>query len=68
MPKKKTQGGEVPQTEQKRYPVPGSELGKTNACPRSTEYDLVPAESRIRGFGFFPDEQTFRVVKKGNCP
>jgi hypothetical protein len=29
---------------------------------------LVPCESRIRGYGFLDDEQTFKVVKKGNVP
>lgn len=57
----------MPMTEQRRYPVPGSELGDTTAIPRSTEHDLIPAPG-ARCFGFMPDEQTFKVVKKGNVP
>lgn len=68
MKKKSTQGSDMPTTEQRRYPVPGLELGETTAIPRSTEYDLAPCESRIRGYGFLNDEQTFKVVKKGNVP
>lgn len=70
--RKKIGSTEYPQTEQHRYPLPDSELRFTNACPRDTEYDLVPEPSR-NNFGYHPetsgmDEQTFRVVKKGNCP
>ena len=66
MKKKSTKSTEIPQTEQRRYPVPGLELGETTAIPRDTSYDLVPCPSRARFFGY--DEQTFKVVKKGNCP
>lgn len=67
MPKKKaTKGGEMPQTEQKRFHVPGVDACHTNAIPRDTSYDLVPCPSRTRFF--VADEQEFKVVKKGNCP
>lgn len=67
MAKKKKQSGEMPQTEQRRYDVhPGTDTCYTNAIPRDMSYDLVPESSRTRLF--VPDQQTFRVVKKGNCP
>lgn len=65
MKKKATKSTEIPQTEQRRYPVPGLELGETTAIPRDTNYDLMPTYSRTR---YMNDEQTFQVVKKGNCP
>lgn len=67
MASKKMKSGDMPQTEQRRYSHPGSDLGSTNACPRDTEYDLVPVTSRTR-FGSWGDEDTHKVVKKGNCP
>lgn len=66
--KKKQKPTEYPMAQQNRYPVPDSELGFTNACPRDTDYDLIPAPSRQRCYGMRPDEQTFQVLKKGNCP
>jgi len=59
---KKT-GGDMPQTEQQRYPVPG-DLAYSTAIPRGTEYDLEPVASRTR-FGTWGDECTFKVVNPG---
>lgn len=59
------QSSEIPQTEQRRYEVPGIDTNMTTAIPRTTEYDLQPEPSRT---AFRMDEQTFRAVKKGNCP
>lgn len=72
MRKKKVGSSEYPMAVQTRYPLPGSDLGFTNACPRDTSYDLVPEMSR-NDHGYHAetcgvDEQTFKVVKKGNCP
>lgn len=66
MPKKKaTKSTEMPQTEQRKFHVPGVDTCYTTAIPRDTNYDLQPEPSR-RFFAM--DEQTFRVTKKGNCP
>jgi hypothetical protein len=64
--KTQTKSTDVPQTEQRRFPVPGLELGESTSIPRDTSYDLVACPSRTRFIGY--DEQTFKVVKKGNCP
>lgn len=64
--KKRSKPTEYPQAVQRRYPVPGSDLGFTNAVPRDTEFDLIPAPSRQRMWGAKPDEQTFQVIKRGN--
>ena len=61
---KKQKSTNMPQTEQKRFQVPG-DLGSTNAVPRCTEHDLTPSSSRTR-IGSWGDEQTFDVSGTGN--
>lgn len=57
---KKEKCCETPITEQKFYLTKGdSQLGATNAVPRTTEFDLQPS---------WKDEGTFGVVKRGNQP
>lgn len=66
MAKKTKKAPDFPaQTEQRRFTVPGVDTSRTTAIPRDTEFDLVQEYSRTR---FAPDEQTFRVTKKGNRP
>ena len=65
MPKKK-KDEEMAYTEQRFYPNPMEELGKTNAIPRDTEFDLEPCPSRTHFLRC--DEQTFKVVRRGNRP
>ena len=50
-------GGNMTYTEQEFYPNSQENLGRTNAVPRCTEFDLesIPCE-----------EQNFKVVKRGN--
>lgn len=70
---KKSKSTEMAYTEQEFYPNPMEELGRTNAIPRCTEYDLKPGERNIEA-GFLqdfvqsvrPNEQTFTVMKRGN--
>lgn len=65
--KKRIRSSEYPMAVQNRHPLPGSDLMFTNAVPRETDYDLISAPSRQRMYGTKPDEQTFQVVKRGNC-
>jgi len=60
-------GGNMPQTEQRRYPSTQDDLDQTTAIPRDTSYDLKKVQSRTR-VGSWGDECTFEVTKKGNCP
>jgi hypothetical protein len=63
--KKVVSDGNMPQTEQKKCPVPGTDTSPANAYPRCTEHDLSPCPSRTR-IGAWGDEQTFYVTKRGN--
>ena len=65
--KKKQPSGDMPQTEQRRYPNPMEELQYTTAIPRDTEFDLEPVQSKTR-IGSWGDECTFKVEKRGNRP
>jgi hypothetical protein len=67
MAKMKKGGSDTPMPEQTFYPNSQENLQKTNAIPRSTEYDLQKTTSRTR-IGSWGDEQTFTVEKKGNLP
>jgi hypothetical protein len=60
--------GDMPQTEQKRYPLPGSDLGSTNAIPRTKTYDLETDVFQRSNEESSCCEQTYKVTKKGNVP
>jgi hypothetical protein len=62
--KNKTEGN-MPQTEQPRFPIEGVDTTPANGIPRCTEHDLIPTYSRTR-VGGWGDEQTFTVVGPGN--
>jgi hypothetical protein len=69
----KRTSGNMPFTTQKEFSQPCSDLGMTNAVPRSTEFDLKRGEHRHDGglMSSFenmlcPREQTFTVSKRGN--
>lgn len=62
---KKKSEGNMPQTEQARFEVPGVDACYTNAVPRCKSHDLHPCHSRTR-IGSWGDEQTFDVSGTGN--
>jgi hypothetical protein len=71
---KNTTSENMPQTTQHRFPATEDELGKTNAIPRCTDYDLTPGEHRhvehidkaTENVWSSEKEQTYTVMKPGN--
>lgn len=62
---KKQKSGEMCVLRQERFSSDNRDLGKTNAVPRSTEFDLSPAP-RVAD-GWRDSELTFKSPKPGNC-
>jgi hypothetical protein len=62
---KKQKSGEMATLRQEQFPSGNPDLGKTNAVPRCTEYDLTQAHG---GFlGLRRAEFNHKVPKPGNC-
>lgn len=63
----KAKSTEMAPVEQKRFPSPNPDLGRSTSIPACTEYDLTREPRTNEEYCYQKNELSFKVPKAGNC-